>query len=214
MQGIAESFDAIVYAWHGGCEVAVAAADILFGDSLPCGRTPVTFPRKATHLPLYYNCYSSGHEVNSYYGEYLPGCYRDSHASPYYPFGYGLTYSEIRYGNVHCDGDELPRAGVLDGKKFNVSVTIENVGYYAAEETVQLYVCDKVAKVSRPIRELKAFKKVFLRKGEAATVTFELGKKELGYYDKFGEFIIESGAFDVFVGKDCLCEDKVTICIK
>ncbi len=214
MQGVAEYFDAILYAWHGGCEVARAAADLLFGDCLPCGRLPVTFPRRATHLPLYYNCYSSGHEVNSYYGECLPGCYRDSHASPYYPFGYGLSYSSIRYGSVLCDRAELSVSEIQAGKRFCVSVEVENVGMRDAEETVQLYICDKVAKISRPLRELKSFRKIFLKKGEAVAVSFELGINDLGYYNKKGEFTLEAGDFDVFIGENCLTKNKVTVSLK
>lgn len=214
MQGIAEYFDAIVYAWHGGCEVARAAADILFGDKLPCGKTPVTFPRLATHLPLYYNCYSSGHEANSYYGEAMPGGYRDSHASPYYPFGYGLSYSKLRYGNVLCDTPELTVSALEAGNCFCVSAELENVGSYDAEETVQLYICDKVAKTCRPIRELKAFKKLLLRRGESAVISFELGKNELGYYNKRGEFTLEAGEFDIYIGSDCRTENKITVCLK
>lgn len=213
MQGIAEYFDAIVYAWHGGCEVARATADILFGDALPCGRSPVTFPRLATHLPLYYNCYSSGHTVNSYYGEYLPGCYRDSHASPYYPFGYGLSYSEMRYGEITCDKRKFTMSEIENGEKFCVSVKLENIGAYDAEETVQLYVCDKVAKLSRPIRELKGFKKACLKSGKATDVYFLISKDELGYYNKRGEYILEEGDFDIYIGENCLCNNKITISI-
>ena len=211
MQEIADSFDAILYAWHGGSEVARAAADLLFGDRLPSGKTPVTFPRSATHLPLYYNCYSSGHTVNSYYGESSPGCYRDSLASPYYPFGYGLTYSELRYGEISLD-TPLPTIKELEaGNTFTVSVWLENVGSYDAEETVQLYIRDKVAKISRPIRELKAFRKVPVGKGEKVRVSFSIGKKELGYYDSKGNFTLEAGDFDLFIGSDCLTKNQTTV---
>lgn len=214
MQGIAENFDAIIYAWHGGCEVAHAAADILFGDRLPCGKTPVTFPRLATHLPLYYNCYSSGHAVNSYYGESSPGCYKDSLASPYYPFGYGLTYSVLRYGNLLCDRTTLTLSEVETGKKFEISVELENIGSCGAEETVQLYVCDRVASISRPIRELKAFRKIHLKKGQFSKISFALGKNELGYYNKKGDFTFEPGDFDIYIGSDCLTKNRITISIK
>ncbi len=214
MQGVAEYFDAIIYAWHGGCEVANAAADIIFGDKLPCGRTPVTFPRLSTHTPLYYNCYSSGHEANSYYGDAYPGGYRDSFAAPYYPFGYGLTYSKLRYGEVQSDRQTYSLAEIEAGAVVRVSVKLDNIGSYDAEETVQLYVCDEVAKISRPMRELKAFKKVFLRKGESAEVCFDIGRDELGYYDKKGAYVIEAGEFDIYVGGDCLTENKTAICLK
>lgn len=211
MQEIAEWFDAILYAWHGGTEVAHAAADLLLGIRQPSGRTPVTFPRLATHLPLYYNGYPSGHTVNSYYGESLPGCYRDSHASPYYPFGYGLTYSRVRYGAPTCDRCRLPLEDAESGARFCIGVELENTGERDAEEVVQLYVHDPVAALARPLRELKAFRKVPIGAGERKTVSFEIGKEALGYFTKTGAFVLERGAFEVYVGADCLTENRITV---
>ena len=211
MQGVAEWFDAILYAWHGGCEVANAACDLLFGDKIPVGKTPVTFPRLATHLPLYYNCYSSGHEVNSYYGEAMPGCYRDSIAAPYYPFGYGLTYSEVKYGKLVAETSELRLPQLEKGAQFSISIELENAGSFDVEETVQLYVCDKVSKISRPMRELKKIRKVSMKSGERKTVTFGIGKNELGYYGKKGEFLLEVGDFDLYVGENCLTDRFVAV---
>lgn len=211
MQGIAEQFDAILYTWHGGCEAANAAADLLFGDRSPSGRTPVTFPRLATHLPLYYNCYSSGHEVNSYYGESMPGGYRDSLASPYYPFGFGLTYSDVRYGTPKCETPTMTVQEVRAGKIFRVTAEVENLGGRDAVEVVQLYLHDKVARMCRPLRELKGFQRVSLCAGERKTVVFEVGTRELMYYSKTGESVLETGEFEVFVGGDCLTDNSVTV---
>lgn len=211
MQGIAEQFDAILYAWHGGCEAANAAADLLFGDRSPSGRTPVTFPRLATHLPLYYNCYSSGHEVNSYYGESMPGGYRDSLASPYYPFGFGLTYTHVRYGTPECETPTMTVQEVRAGKTFRVTAEVENLGGRDAVEVVQLYLHDKVARMCRPLRELKGFQRVSLCVGERKTVVFEVGTRELMYYSKTGESVLETGEFEVFVGGDCLTDNSVTV---
>lgn len=211
MQGIAEWFDAILYAWHGGSEVSHAAADILFGARSPTGRTPVTFPRLATHLPLTYNSYPSGHEVNSYYGENLPACYRDSHASPYYPFGYGLTYSRVRYATPVCEPSVLSTRALADGAGFRISVKLENVGDRAITEVVQLYVRDPVARIARPLRKLKAFRRVPIQPGERVTVTFLLGCTELGYYTKTGDFVVEPGEFLFYVGENCLSENKVSV---
>lgn len=211
MQGIAEWFDAVLYAWHGGCGVAHAAADILFGDVNPSGRTPVTFPRLATHLPLYYNCYSSGHAVNSYYGENLPGCYRDSHASPYYPFGYGLTYSAVRCGKPVCDAPVLSLRDAEAGAEFRIRAEVENTGDRDVEEVVQLYVRDPVASVCRPLRELRGFCRVALPAGGRKTVEFAVGKPALGYYGKTGDFILERGGYDLYIGGDCLTENRVSV---
>ncbi len=211
MQGLAEQFDAILYAWHGGCEAANAAADLLFGDRSPSGRIPVTFPRLATHLPLYYNGYSSGHEVNSYYGESMPGCYRDSLAAPYYPFGFGLTYARVRYGTPECEVPTLTVRELEAGKTFHVTAEVENLGGRDAVEVVQLYLHDKVARICRPLRELKGFRRVPLRVGERKTVAFEVGARELMYYGKTGEPVLEAGEFEVFVGGDCLTDNSVTV---
>lgn len=211
MQGIAEQFDAILYAWHGGCEAANAAADLLFGDRSPSGRTPVTFPRLATHLPLYYNCYSSGHEVNSYYGESMPGGYRDSLASPYYPFGFGLTYTYVRYGTPKCEAPTMTVQEVRAGKTFRVTAEVENLGGRDAVEVVQLYLHNKVARMCRPLRELKGFQRVSLCVGERKTVVFEVGARELMYFSKTGEPVLETGEFEVFVGGDCLTDNSVTV---
>lgn len=211
MQGIAEQFDAILYAWHGGCEAANAAADLLFGDRSPSGRTPVTFPRLATHLPLYYNCYSSGHEVNSYYGESMPGGYRDSLASPYYPFGFGLTYTRVRYGSSKCETPTMTVQEIRAGKTFRVTAEVENLGGRDAVEVVQLYLHDKVARMCRPLRELKGFRRVSLCVGERKTVVFEVGTRELMYYSKTGEPVLETGEFEAFVGGDCLTDNSVTV---
>ncbi len=214
MQGIAEQFDAILYAWHGGSEVAAAVSDIMFGDRIPSGRSPVTFPRLATHIPLYYNCYSSGHEVNSYYGEVSLGCYRDSNAAPFYPFGYGLSYSKIRYGEIVCDKNALTLSELCAGDAFEVSVELENIGKYDTEETAQLYICDKVAKISRPIRELKSFQKVYLKAGEKKTLSFKVDKRSLGYYDKSGRFVVEAGEFDIYIGENCLTKNKISVILQ
>ncbi len=214
MQGIAEYFDAIVYAWHGGSETARATCDILFGDVVPSGRMPMTVLRMATHIPMYYNVLSSGRPVNCYYGENPGNCYVDSYPTPYYPFGYGLSYTEFSYGDIRCDKTEIALSEVLAGKTFKICVDVANIGAYDGKETVQLYIHDPVAKMMRPLRELKAFKKVMIKKGEKATVTFELGAKELGYYTPEGEFTVETGKIEVFVGENCLTERMTEIYIK
>ena len=211
MQGIAEDFDAILYAWHSGSETAGAVADILFGDTVPSGRLPVTMPRLATHVPIYYNCFSSGHDVNGYYGENPDHCYVDSVATPYYPFGYGLSYTSFYYGDISSTEKEIPHEALERGDAFKFSIEIENTGEYDGFETVQLYIRDVVANMMRPLRELKSFKKVWIKKGATATVEFSLGYEDLGYYTAQGDYTVERGEIEVYIGENALTSRRITV---
>jgi len=214
MQGIAEYFDALIYAWHGGSETASALCDVLFGDVVPSGKLPVTIPRLATHIPLYYNVTSSGRPVNCYYGENPASCYVDSYPTPCYPFGYGLSYTEFAYSPVRVETGRLTRCELGNGKKFVVSVDVTNVGDFDGKETVQLYIHDVSAKLMRPLRELKAYKKVLINRGETANVCFELGSDDLGYYLPDGSYTVEKGRFEIFIGSDCLTDNIAEIVLE
>ncbi len=211
MQEISESFDAILYAWHAGSEAANAVCDILFGDRSPSGRLPITLPRLATHIPLYYNITSSGRPVNCYYGENSANCYVDSSPTPAFPFGYGLTYTDFTYGEIACAKAELPLCEIEDGACFRLSVSLCNTGHRSAAEVVQLYIHDPVAAMMRPLRELKAYRKTALAPGEQTDVVFTLGKEELGYYLPDGRFTLERGEIEVFIGENCLCGKKISL---
>ncbi len=214
MDGIADNFDALIYAWHSGSETANAVADIIYGDTVPSGKLPMTIPRKATHIPLYYNITSSGRPVNNYYGENAGECYVDSIPTPYYPFGYGLSYTEFKYGDIKCEEKEISLESLKNGKEFTLAVDVENVGDFDGKETVQLYIHDNLASMMRPIKELKGFKKVLIKKGETAKIIFNLGYKELGFYLANGEYVVEPGEFTVYVGENSLTERKTAIKIK
>lgn len=214
MQGIADNFDALIFAWHGGSEVAPAVADIIYGDTVPSGRMPMTVIRKSTHIPMYYNVTSSGRPVNCYYGENAGECYIDSLATPYYPFGYGLSYTEFDYGNIKCESKEITLEELKSNKKFKISIDIKNIGEFSGKETVQLYIHDKIATFMRPIKELKAFKKVLIDKSKTKTIEFEIGFDDLGYYLPNGEYTVEKGEIDIFIGENCLTQRKITVCIK
>ena len=211
MEDIAEDLDALIYAWHTGSEAAAAVCDVLFGDKSPSGRLPVTLPVKATHIPLYYNVTSSGRPVDCYYGENPGNCYIDSMPVPYYPFGYGLTYTTFKYSLPVCKNDSLKLSEIKDGKAFKVSVDLENTGEKSGSETVQLYIRDKFATLMRPIRELKAFKKVTLAARERKTVDFDLNFAQLGYFDESGEYRLEKGEIEVYIGENCLTQNSITI---
>ena len=213
MQDVADQLDAVIYAWHSGTETANAVCDIIFGDVNPSGKTTVTFPKKSGHIPLYYNVTSSGRAVNCYYGEKGQQSYIDGSAEPYYPFGYGLSYSKFEYSVPTAEKDTLSIPELKKGEKFKITATVKNMGHYDGKETVQLYINDKIASIMRPLRELKAFKKPFIKSGETAKIDFELGYQEIGFYNENGDYIVESGEVDVFIGENCLTKNKITISI-
>ena len=214
MQELSDNLDAIIYAWHPGTCGASAVGKLLFGETSPSGRLPVTLPRLGTHIPLYYNVTSSGRPVDCYYNERPAACYIDSVPTPCYPFGFGLTYSEFKYEDLKVSADEISVEDLKKGKKLTVSVTLKNIGNFDAKETAQLYLRTPVAGMMRPIRELKGFKKVALNKNEKTTVSFDLGFDELGYYLSSGEYVIDKGTRQIFVGENCLTENKTEITIK
>lgn len=186
----AENVPAILETWHLGTQSGNAIAQVLFGDYNPGGKLPMTFPRSAGQAPIYYNHYSTGR----------PGAqemvfwthYTDEDNSPLYPFGYGLSYTTFEYSGLKVDAS--------DNENVKVSATVKNTGEMAGEEAVQLYIRDKVASVTRPVKELKGFRKILLQAGESRTVEFTLTAAELGFYDNDGNFIVEPGEFEVMVG--------------
>ena len=214
MEGVADNLDAVLYAWHSGTETANAVCDILFGDVSPSGKTAITFPRKSGHIPLYYNVTSSGRPVNCYYGENPQNCYQDSIPTPYYPFGFGLSYTTFSYSKPIVQSDVVSLEDLKAGKKFTVSVELSNTGDFDGKETAQLYIRDKVASIMRPIRELKQFKKPFIKKGETVVLNFEVGYSDLGFYNESGEYLLEPGEFEIFIGENCLTENKIVVTVK
>ena len=211
LEDIAGDLDAVIYAWHTGSMAAKAVTDVLFGIKSPSGRLPVTMPRRATHIPLYYNVTSSGRPVDCYYGENPGNCYVDSIPTPYYPFGFGLTYTEFKYSAPVCDKTEISLADLQNGKRIRVSAVIENIGKADGTETVQLYIRDEVAGMMRPIRELKGFKKVSISAGKSAKIDFDITYKDLGYFDCGGNYTVEKGSIKVFIGENCLTNNSVTV---
>lgn len=190
----AENIPAIVEAWHLGVQSGNAIADVLFGDYNPSGRLVITFPRNVGQIPIYYNHESTCRppSADKYSAQYI-----DSPYTPLYPFGYGLSYTKFDYSGLKLSADKISRYGTI-----TVSAEISNSGKVAGEETVQLYIRDRVASLVRPIRELKGFKKVSLNPGEKKTVEFTIGPEELGFYNTDSSFIVEPGDFDVWIGHD------------
>lgn len=211
LQNVEPYLDAILYAWHGGSCTAKATADIIFGRAEPTGRTAVTFVKTTGHIPLYYNTTPTGWFNNGYYGERPEACYLDIPAVPMYPFGYGLSYAAFEYSAIKTEKTSMLLPDLVDGENFRVSVVVENSSDRDGVETVQLYVRDKVASAMRPMRELKAFKKVHIGAHKRKTVSFTVGYHELGFYTENGEYIVEPGKFDIYIGENCLTKHCVTI---
>jgi len=191
----AENVPAILEAWEPGTEGGHAVADVLFGDVNPGGKLPVTFPRSGAHCPLYY----AHNRTHSPEGEKLYNVrYWDGAPTPLYPFGYGLTYTTFAFSNLKVDAPQVKVGGTA-----TVSVDVANTGRVAGDEVVQLYVHQRAGSDSRPVRELKGFRRVALKPGEKQTVTFPLGPDELRYWSTSrGTWVQDVEAFDVWVGAD------------
>ncbi len=199
--------DAILYAWHGGTGCAQAIVHTLMGDNVPSGSLPMTILKNTNQIPLYYNSFRGG--SNAYYNR-ANGKYEDSALTPMYPFGYGLSYTDFEYSEVHVE--KLPSyEELMKGEKVIVSVEVKNTGTIDALETVQCYVFDVAATIARPLRELKGFQKLLIPAGEAVKVTFDLGVEELGYYGMDNHFRVDKGSFEIYLGRGAYCENKVTI---
>jgi beta-glucosidase len=190
---IAQNVPAILETWFAGTQAGHAIADVLFGDVNPGGKLPVTFPRSVGQVPLYYNYLNTGRPPDpkqKYTSKYL-----DIEWTPLYPFGYGLSYTKFKLSNLQLSSTQIRADG-----KLTVSVDVENTGSRAGDEVVQLYIRDLVASVSRPVKELKGFRRISLQPGERKKVEFSLGPAELGMYNREMKWVVEPGEFKVMVG--------------
>jgi len=180
-----ENIPAIVEAWHLGSKSGEAIAQVLYGEYNPSGKLPMTFPRDVGQVPIYYNHKTTGRPgpVDLVFWSH----YIDQTNDPLYVFGHGLSYTDFEYSNLQ----------VLANK---ANVTVKNTGSYDGSEVVQLYIKDRFASVTRPIKELKGFEKIHLKKGESKTVSFEINDQVLGFYDNQGKFVVEPGDFDIMIG--------------
>jgi beta-glucosidase len=188
----AEHVPALVQAWALGVETGHALADVLFGDVSPSGKLPVTVPRTVGQVPIYYNHKNTGRPPADvkWTSKYI-----DLPSSPLFPFGYGLSYTTFDYKDLKLSATTIAPADTL-----RVSIAVTNTGPREGAEVVQLYLRDEVASVTRPVRQLAGFRRVSLKPGEARTIAFALGPKELGFYDRDMRFRVEPGRFHVFVG--------------
>jgi beta-glucosidase len=193
----AENIPAIVEAWHLGTETGNAVAQVLYGDYNPSGKLPMTFPRNIGQTPIYYNHGNTGRPVDPQPGDNMVfwSHYMDVENTPLYPFGFGLSYTTFNYANLRLNKDSYKM-----NEPVEVSVEVSNTGNYDGREVVQLYIRDLYASIIRPVKELKGFEFTELQKGETKTINFVLTEKELGFYNAQGEYVIEPGEFEVYVG--------------
>ena len=194
---------AILETWFLGIRAGDAIADVLFGDVNPSGKLPVTFPKYVGQVPMYYNHKNTGrpYDPKNNYTSY----YADYDNSPLYPFGYGLSYTKFVYDNLKLSSKKISKTEPL-----KISVDVKNNRLYDGEEVVQLYIRDLVGSVTRPVKELKGFQKIFLKISEVKKVEFTLTNEDLKFYNLDMKLASEPGMFKVFVGTnsaECL-EDE------
>ncbi|HPF51091.1 MAG TPA: beta-glucosidase BglX [Draconibacterium sp.] len=203
-----EMADAVLYAWHPGTMAGPAVADLIFGDYSPSGKLPVTFVKGAGQIPFYYYHKNTGRPASKNDCINIDDIPRDSKQlslgfrsmhidygiTPLFPFGYGLSYTEFKYENLQISSTEMPADGSII-----LSADIKNFGNFEADEIVQLYVRDRVGSITRPIKELKDFKKIGLKPGYKTTVSFELEARKLQFFNG-KDYVTEPGDFDVWIG--------------
>ncbi|WP_312902718.1 beta-glucosidase BglX [Chryseobacterium taichungense] len=191
--------DSVVNVWFPGIEAGHAIADVLFGSVNPSGKLPMTFPRSAGQIPIYYNHKNTGRplEFNDGRFEKYKSNYLDESNDPLFPFGFGLSYTSFTYGDIQFSKNQLK-----GNETLKVSINVTNTGSYDGEEVVQLYIRDKVASITRPVKELKGFEKVFLKKGETKNVVFNITPELLKFYNEELIFDWEEGEFEIMTGTD------------
>lgn len=186
---------AILNVWFGGSEAATAIGDVLFGDVNPSGKLTSTFPQNVGQIPLYYAHKNTGRPLNGEWFQKFRSNYLDVSNDPLYPFGYGLSYTTFTYGDIQLDKTTMNANGEL-----TATVTVTNSGKKDGAEVVQLYIRDLVGSITRPVKELKGFEKIFLKAGESKQVTFKITPEMLKFYNSDLRFVCEPGEFHVMIG--------------
>lgn len=192
-----DNADALLETWFGGTEGGNAIADVLFGDYNPSGKLTMTFPRSVGQVPLYYNHLNTGRPFDPEHPDKYTSRYFDAPNGPLFPFGYGLSYTTFSVSGVTLSAQSMPAKGTLQA-----SVTVKNTGSRDGETVVQMYIQDPVASISRPVKELKNFRKIFLKAGEQQVVGFPIGLNDLSFFNANLKWGAEPGKFNVLIGLD------------
>ena len=199
-----DNIPAILYTWWLGTEAGNSVADVIFGDVNPGAKITMSFPRTEGQIPIYYNHYNTGRPAKNDTDRNYVSAYIDLDNDPRYPFGYGLSYTQFQYSDFVLSNKKLK-----GNQTLQIKVNVTNAGNYDGAEVVQLYIRDLVGKVVRPVKELKGFQKIFLKKGETRNVVFQLTPEDLKFFDDHLDYDWESGDFDIMVGtnsKDVLTQ--------
>ncbi|MBY0146217.1 glycoside hydrolase family 3 N-terminal domain-containing protein [Neobacillus niacini] len=187
---IAEHVPAVLNVWYPGQMGGQAIAEVLFGEVNPSGRLPVSIPRSSMQFPVFYNYKEGGYKKD----------YFDMTGNALYPFGFGLSYTQFTYENLRAARKTIPSDQLLAGKKFTISVEVTNSGKYDGYDVIQLYLKGKGSSITRRVKELKGFKKVWLSVGETKIVVFEMGMEELQVFNSQNKYVLEPGSFEIEVG--------------
>jgi beta-glucosidase len=184
ISNLAKNVPVVFECWYLGQECGRAVADVLFGEVNPGGKLPISIPRSVGHLPVFYN-----HKPSARRG------YLWDDVSPLFPFGFGLSYTTFKIENVRLTKKRIVRTG-----STRVLVDVTNSGKRAGSEVVQMYIRDRVSSVTRPVKELKGFQKVWLEPGETKTVALDITPESLAFYDVNMKYVVEAGEFEIMVG--------------
>jgi beta-glucosidase len=192
---VAPLADALIFTGHPGSQAGYAVADVVFGKHNPSARLTMTFPRNVGQIPIYYAHLPTGRPQATDAFQKFQSNYLDSENSPLFAFGYGLSYTKFSYSNLTLSSEKVsPSANIT------ASVTLSNTGLYDGDELVQLYLRDPEAQVSRPVKELKGFQRISLKKGETKTVSFTITPEMLKYYNTDLKWVMDPGKFEVMIG--------------
>ena len=191
INNLSEKAAAIFECWYLGQETGKAIAEVIFGDYNPGGKLPITIPRSVGHVPCYYN--------------YKPAARRGylfDEVNPLYAFGFGLSYTKFEFGKP-----KLENKKIKENESTTVSVKVTNTGKKSGDEVVQMYIRDKISSVTRPVKELKGFKRITLEPGKSKTVKFDIAPEHLAFYDINMEYKVEPGDFEIMIGNSSRDDD-------
>lgn len=191
----AANMDAILNVWFGGTEGGNAVGDVLFGAYNPSGKLSASFPYSVGQIPVYHSMLNTGRPYNNEEFSKFKSNYLDIPNQPLFPFGFGLSYTKFEYSPISLSANALKI-----GNAIKATVTVKNNGSFDGEEVVQLYIRDVVGSISRPMRELKGFQKIFLKAGESKEVTFTIHSNDLKFYNGALQFVNETGDYELFIG--------------
>jgi len=196
VNNLIEKVPAIIEGWYMGQETGTAAADIIFGDVNPSGKLTITVPKSAGQLPMFYN-----HKPSAQFADYI-----SQDIQPLFHFGFGLSYATFKYDQLRLEKEKIKV-----GESTNVAVDVTNTGKVGGDEIVQMYIRDKVSSVTRPVKELKGFRRITLKPGETKTVTFDITPEKLAFHNINFEYIVEPGDFEIMVGNSSRDEDLIRL---